>query len=312
MKQKDAQKIVVTVIVAMVIAGAGMFFALGGGRMSIGDRDLVPTTDGPWRNSLVHYNLLLNDKYTGDDVNPTVKVYNEMPSDWNNPRGTFDRAVDYSIYTVSDGEVTLNRHLPGTYYLVVELAGYNTEFVTIEIPDGTGRGIASNEYNQNPDSKFIEMTQVGVLEDVNVEFTITTNSSNRNLRHTELLTVAEDTEFRGWKVIVKDKEELRVDTSGNGVYDLGIKELSVQVGGKTVKLFEPSRGIDLFDSRGEYTFEFTDVVRGQEDLIFRTDVTAITGTGNVVGELNPGQDIVQLRIFDAQGTVVSTINVATN
>lgn len=318
MKTKDAQKTIVIVIVAMVIAGAGMFFALGGGAQSIADRDQVPTTDGPWKNSIVHYDLLFSDKYTGGETNPTVKMYSEMPSDWNNPRGSFDQSADYSIYTSEDGKVRLNRHLPGTYYAVIQLDDYNTEFLTIEIPDGTGRGDLS-DYQQYPDSRFLEQTQVGDLTDtLAIDFAITTNSSNTNLRHTELLTVAENTEFRGWKVIVSDLDDIRFDDTGDGIYNYGIKELKVQVGSKTVNLFEPNRGIDLFDSQGRYTIELDDIVRSQEDLTIRTDMTAITNTGNTSGDNNNGQlnpddnDFLELRIFDAEGTVQSTLTVGVN
>ena len=311
MKQKDAQKTIVIVIVAMFLAAGGMFFALGGGTQSIMDRD-APTTDGPWRNSLVNYQLIFSDKYTGDDLEPTVKIYSERPNDWDNPRGSFDRASEFSIYTASDGEVLLNRHKPGDYYAVIQLAGHNTEFLEVSIPDGTGRGDLS-DYQQFPDSEFVEMTQVGVLPTpINVEFAIDNNQNDRNFRHTELLTVADDTEFRGWRVIVVDEEGLRFDTSGDGTYDLGIHELSVRVGSQTVKLFEPDRGVDLFDSNGRYIFDISDVVGAQDDLEFRIDFRADVSTGSSgLGTLNQDQDIVEARIFDAEGSLVSTIEVGT-
>lgn len=314
MKNKDTQKYLVIVVAAMLLTGAGVFFALGGGSASTIDEESgvvnVETGElaGPWTNTLVKYVLITSDKYTGADVAATAKVYDEQPEEWLNARGDFDDAALYTTYTAVSGEIEVNKEKPGMYYVVLTASGYNTEFMTITIPDGTGRGDIS-DYQSNPDSVAAEMAAIGTTVAEDLEFTLV-NDTNSVEKDTVLLTVAEATEFRGWKVIVNDEEGFSTDTDGDGIYDEGIKKLTITVGSQTYKIFDPAVGVDEFDSNDEFTFLLSDVVADEDDLVIKAEVTA--NTCDSVGANDEcwgeGEGILSnIKIYDAEGDIFATV-----
>ncbi len=164
MKNKDTQKYLVIVVAAMLLTAGGMYFAFGGGSASTIDSNAIVNDDGelvgPWTSKIVNFNLITSDLYTGADVASTAKVYDEQPSEWLNARGDFNEAELYTTYTASSGTISVNKETPGLYYVVLTASGYNTEFMTITIPDGTGRDDIS-DYQSNPDSIAAEMSAVG-------------------------------------------------------------------------------------------------------------------------------------------------------
>ena len=314
MKNKDTQKYMVILVVAMLVAGAGTFFLLGGGSASTvdtGDVDDQGNLIGPWATKLVPLNMLTSDMFTGSDVDAQAKVYDEQPSDWNNARGTFDEAVDYTIYTSLDGVISVNKEMPGTYYVVLTASGYNTDFMTIEIPDGTNMGEIT-DYKAEPDSVVAEMTLVGST--TNEDFAITlANDSSKTVKETLILTVDENTEFRGWKVIVNDEEGFSLDTDGDGIFNEGISKMTVTVAGVEKTIFNPNLGIDEFDSNDEYTFSLEGVSLVDEaDLTIKVVIDAITSdsVGADDEAWGEGEGVLSyIKIYDESGSIFSTTGV---
>ena len=313
MKETDGFKWVGIVLIAVVVAGAGMFFALGGGKASTieGTIDAEGNVVGPWTNTIVNYNLLTSDKFTGADVNAVAKVYDDKPEEWGNPRGDFDEAKDYTVYTASSGTVAINKEMPGKYYAVLTADGYNTEFVELTIPDGTGRGDIA-DYNANPDAKVAELSLVGSVTDEDFAFTLV-NDSSADEKDTILLTLDANTELKGWKVIINDEEGFTTDTDGDGVYDEGVSRFEVTVDGKTVEVFNPNKGIDEFDSNDEYTIQLDNfVVSDGDDLVIKVEIDAVTGdyTGANDEVWGEGEGVLSyIKIYDMEGNLFSTVDV---
>jgi hypothetical protein len=311
MKQEDTQKYLVITVVAMLAVGAGMFFILGGGKASTTDTITVDgQTVAPWANKIVNYKLIVADKFTGTNVaGASAKVYDAQPEEWLNARGDFDKTALYTAYTVAGDTILINKELPGTYYVVLTAAGHNTDFLTVTIPDGKGRGDIS-EYQSNPDSKAAEMTALGTTLGENIDLGTLTNGTAQELKDNALETVAANTEFRGWKVIVNDVLGFSTDGDGDGKYDEGVARYTVSVGSKSVKVFDPAAGVDLFDSNDEYSFLMSDVVADKGDLVIKVEVRADTTDGAPAAndeKLQTGEVLGNIRVFDAAGTVFATV-----
>jgi len=264
---------------------------------------------GPWSNTVVNYMLITSDRFTGADVDAVAKVYDEKPEDWVNPRGDFTDASKYTVYTGSSGEVLINKEMPGTYYVVLTATGYNTEFIEITIPDGTGRGDLS-DYQANPDRLPVEMTKIGTTTASTIDFALT-NASGKELKDTELLTIDDNTEFRGWKVIINDELGFSVDTDGDGNYDEGIDYMKVTIGDKSVVVFDPARAVDEFDSNDEYTLniEGTKLADG-EDLVVKVEFKADTSdtAGANDEKLGEGDGTISyIKIYDMEGNLFATV-----
>jgi len=308
MKNQDTQKYLVIVVLAMLAVGAGMYFVLGGGSASIGDKQ--PSIIGPWSDKLVNYNIITSDRYTGAEVAATAKVYDKQPDEWLNARGDFNKAAEFTTYTAASGIISVDKETPGRYYVVLTAAGYNTDFFTINIPDGTGRGDLA-DYQAYPDTVSMKMTQKGTTTAEHLSFTLT-NATAATLRATALQTVASDTEFRGWKVIVNDELGFSTDTDGNGKYDEGISRMTVTIGSKTVKVFDPSNGVDLFDSNDEYSFLLDDIVADENDLVVRVEIRA--DTADYIGandeKWGAGEGVLSyIKIYDASGSIFANVQV---
>jgi hypothetical protein len=268
------------VVFAVALVAVVALFMYGGGEQLTTTGQIVTEegeTVGAWSNTIVKYKLSVKDEFTGADVAATAKVYDEEPEDWNNPRGDFDEAKDFTSYTASGGEVEIDDETPGKYYVVMTASGYNTEFVEISIPDGSGRDIDVADYNAAPDIKSSPMTQVGSTTDEDFAFTLV-NDSSAEEKDTILLTIADNTEFRGWKAIINDEEGFSVDTDGDGDYDEGVSRFMVEIGGVDVTLFDPDRGIDEFNTEDEYTLLLDDLnIADGDDLTIKVEVDAATG-----------------------------------
>jgi len=312
MKNTDGLKIGALVIVAMLVAATGIFFAMGGGKASTTDKivdDKTGAAIGPWSNKLVSYKLITSDKFTGADVAASAKVYSKQPEEWLNARGDFDKAAEYTQYN-GNGTVTINKEVPGKYFVVLKATGYNTEFLTIVIPDGQGRGDIS-DYQGNPDSIAAQMSLVGATVGDNVALTLT-NATAEDISKTALEPVTANTQFRGWKVIVTDANGFSTDTDGDGKYDEGISKYTVTVGTKSVKVFDPANGVDLFDSNDEYAFLMNDVVSDKDDLTVKVEIRADTASYSGANDekLGEGDGLVSnIKIYDAAGSLFTTVTV---
>lgn len=313
MKQSQNLTVVVLVIVAMLFAGFGVYYMSNGGALSSVDKIVDPETGeavSPWANSLVNYNLIVSDVFTGADVSASIKVYDVKPTDFGNARGTFSEAKDYTIYTASSGVIEVDKEYPGTYYGVLTATGYNTEFVTFTIPAGENRGDLA-DYQSNPDSKATEMALVGTTTDEDFAFTLV-NGTDKSIKDSILLTVNENTEFRGWKVIISDEEGFSLDTDGDGTYDEGIKKLVLSVGGVETIIFEPTKGTDLFDSNDEYTMLLNNVVVADDsDLVVKLEIIANTGdyTGANDEVWGEGEGVLSyIKIYDNEGSLFATVD----
>jgi len=311
MKTKDTAIIVSIVAVAFV----AVIWLIMGSNLSTTDNKIVDDQGnvlGPWANKVVKYELKTTDEFTGANVAATAKVYDEQPADWENPRGKFDDAKDYTSYTASSGTVTIDEETPGDYYVVLTASGYNTEFLMISIPDGSGRADILSDYNANPDIEVANLAAVGTTTDKDFAFTLV-NDTSAELSDTVLETVADNTEFRGWKVIVNDEEGFSLDTDGDGTYDEGITRYLVSVGGIEYTVFEPSRGVDEFDSNDEFTFLLDNVeIADGDKLDISVEIDAATGdyTGANDEVWGEGEGVLSyIKVYDQQGNLFSTTDV---
>ncbi len=305
---------------AAIIAGGYFVFYAGGDTTSekAGDKDKSEGTaaTAPWANKLVDFQVLTSDKYTGSDEAATMKVFDVKPGDWDNPRGTFTDSSLYTQYTASSGVVTVNKEMPGHYYLVGTVSGSNTEFMEIDIPDGTEAshiGEKLSDYNTEPDSKVMELSAVGSTTDEDYAFTLT-NQTAYTVKDTLSLTVGDDTELRGWKVIVDDTEGYSVDTDGDGVYDEGIKSFELTVCGVSDLFFKPANGIDKLDSNDEYTMFIKNCnVEDGDDISVKVEIVANTGdyTGANDEVWGEGEGVLAyIKIYDQEGNLFATSDVA--
>lgn len=313
--EKNTRLTALFVILAVVVGGLGTYFLLGndGTELSVTGAiidDVTGELIGPWAQTLVNYEILTVDKFTGADVIATLKVFDEQPEDWNNARGDFSNAVDYTAYTSASGVGSIDREMPGTYFIVMTASGYNTEFMSITIPDGFNRGDLS-DYQSNPDAKPAEFSLIGATTDTDFAFTLA-NATAKTVKGTVLLTTNDNTEFRGWKVIVNDEEGFSVNTDGDAVYDEGISKMSITVGTKTVVVFESNKGTDKFDSNDEYSFDLSDILSDGEDLAVKVEITANTGdyvgaNDEVWGE---GEGVLSyIKVYDAEANLFATVDV---
>lgn len=298
---------VIAIILSMMAAGAGYlsFLSLG----NVGGDDEV----APWKDSVVNKKISFKNEFNGTTINPTVKLFEAKPPDWNNPRGSFTDPTLYEQYTASSGEVTLADY-PGTYYAVVTLSGYNSEFAEVEIPDGSGpEGKDSlSDYNSAPQQVKLDMSAVGTLTIENVTYTLV-NATDKEETKFAYQTVADNTKFKGWKAVIKDVEGFSTDADSDGVYDEGIKELEVTVCGIGKKIFHPAKGIDLLDTNDEYTLEL-DGCEVSDGNNIAVKVRTIANTGDYTGANDEvwgeGEGtLATINLFDAEGVNRGTVSI---
>lgn len=311
---KGIASFVGAIIVIVVLSLGSVYVASSLGWVNLGSIGGTDTSeDAPWADKLVDYQIITTDKFAGSDESATIKVFDEKPADYGNPRGTFTDSSLYTSYTASSGVVTINKEKPGTYWLVGTVSGSNTEFMEITIPDGTGRREDLSDYNQEPDAQVMDFSAVGSTTDEDYAFTLT-NGTDQTVKDTISLTVGDDTELRGWKVIVDDTEGYSVDTDGDGTFDEGIKSFELTVCGVTDLFFKPANGIDKLDSNDEYTFEIEDCnVEDGDDVSVKVEIVANTGdyTGANDEVWGEGEGVLSyIKIYDQEGNLFCTTDVA--
>jgi len=305
----------ILLVACLAVGGTYMYSVKGDGDEATTDENGEKVLTGPWADKLVDFQLLTTDKYTGSDEAATCKVFDDKPGDWENPMGTFTDSALYTSYTASSGTVTINKERPGHYYLVCTVSGSNTEFQEIDIPDGSEAshvGEKLSEYNTEPDSAVMDFSAVGSTTDEDYAFTLTVQT-DYTVKDTLSLTVGDDTELRGWKVIINDEEGFSLDTDGDGTYDEGIKSYDVTACGMTETIFKPANGIDKFDSNDEYTMFIPDcIVDDGDDISVKVEIVA--HTSNVTGandELwGEGEGVLSyIKVYDNEGNLFATVDV---
>lgn len=316
MKQKDSLKLLAVFGVFIIAAVAVTTYLMGGAR----EQSITGVIDeatgeviGPWSNTLVKINLLTSDEYDGSDVAATAKVYETRPADWGNPRGDFDDSALYTQYTAAAGVVEINKQFPGMHYVVLTATGYNTEFVEINIPDGSNRNIDVADYNAAPDNVKASMALVGATTDEDFDFTLV-NDTNVDLVDQILLKIDDDTEFRGWKAVITDEEGFSVDADNDGTFDEGVSKLTVTIGNKKATIFDSARNVDEFDSNDKYTLELDGVVVGDGKFL-TVAVDIVADTGDYVGANDEvwgeGEGVLSyIYIYDNEGNLFATVNIA--
>ena len=307
------------IFLLLIVIASGIF---GAYKYSVsGDKDATTTIDpetgeevllGEWVGKVVNLKLNTYDKYSSADESATAKVYEKEPVDWENPRGDFSDAKLYTSYTASSGVVTINKQYPGHYYVVVTVSGSNTEFVEIDIPDGSSESDSLADYNSAPYTVNVPISAVGSTTDVNFAFTLT-NGTQEDETSTINLQIADSTELRGLKVVINDEEGFSIDNDDTGAYDEGIRSFKVTVCGQSKIIFKPAIGIDLFDSDDKYSLDLVNCnLEDGDQLTIKVEINA--DTGDYIGANDAiwgeGEGVLSyIKVYDKEGTLFSTSDV---
>ena len=315
---KERNFIIMAVVFVVGMVALAMIL---GGNQEASTTGTIKTDDdgnsvGIWDGKVVNYKLIVSDAFTGDNVETLFKVYDKEPKDWEDTRGKFDDPSEYTAYTATAlaGNVVIDEETPGLYYVVATATGYNMEFFTMEIPDGSKEGgVSLPDYQSNPSTSVVKMAQLGSTTDEDFALTLV-NDSTAELSESVILKVDENTEFRGWKVVVTDEEGFSYDTDNDGTYDEGITSYVVIVNGEEFTIFDSTKGIDEFDSNDKATFEdITGLVVANKGKVI-IDIEIEGATGDYVGANDEvwgeGEGVLSyIYIYDAYGNLFSTTNV---
>jgi len=318
MKQKDGITIAIVAVVAVVagfllsMVGGAQEQSIAGGVVDEATGELV----GPWSDTIVSYNIITENP-EGTDVATTAKVYEEKPVgfDEENGRYDFDDQTMFKQFTASSGVLDINTLKPGMYYVVIEASGYNTEFETISIPDGSEAqysGVSLADYETSPKTDAVEMLLVGSTTDEDFAFTLV-NETNAELSEAITLKVAELSELRGWRAIVTDEEGFTVDTDGDGTFNEGVKKMTVTIEGQELKVFDSAQGVDVFDSNDDAFIDLSDVVVGGKQFV-DVGVEIVANTGDYTGAddevWGEGEGVLSyIKIYDNEGNLFATVDV---
>ena len=313
--KKQSKLMTVALVVAIMVG-----LAVLGNMAGLFDSEAAPTgavtADGepiaPWATKLVNYNLLVTDAYTSANVAASVKVYDKQPDEWNNPLGNFDKSAEYTEYVDlnADGTILIDKEYPSTYYAVIEMAGYNTVFETFTIPDGEGQGNIA-DYQSNPDSTLIEMAAVATTTSEDIAFTLA-NETDATEEEFVSLKVSDDAEAHLWKATVEDILGFSEDFDSDSTFDEGISSMTVTVGSKSMEIFNPAKGIDLFDSNDKYSIDLTGIVVADgAKLDVEVEIVADTSDSAALNDELLGEGdgtIVTITILDTSANTFATVN----
>jgi len=313
------------ILMALTVVGGGGYFGVKW-LLSIGDdsedKDSVPDTytgDGKWVGQLVNKQITCKNKFNGTAVACTAKVYAEKPGDLGNPRGDFTDSSKYETFTATSGVITVQDY-PGEYYVILTATGYNTDFIGVTdaerfvIPDGSGTPatLSLSDYNSAPNTDKAKMTLTPTLTVENATMTLT-NETAKKVTEYMYATVGDDTEFRGWKAVVTDVEGIKDDADSDGTYDEGVSILKVTIGSTSKEVFNPSKGINLFDTNSKYEIELKDVVIADgNQLPVKVEITSNTGDYTGANDEIWGEgegSLVKIDLFDQEGTNRGTVEV---
>jgi len=289
--------------------------------------DTEEPVDGPWENRNVKKNIEL-ETTTGDEITSgTIHVFEEKPEDssgntvWGNQREIepyFGTSQEKDTVSVSSSSTTV-QYEPGTYYLAVESSGKYTEFVELEIPDGSSYEASLSEYNQAPEVAGFELADIHNVAldafDVGVDSNTTsieTWSDDQTIRPSD------GEEYRAWKMVVHTGDfDPTTDSDSDGNHDEGIRkayfELSGAANTKSV-VFNPSNGIDKLGSNDKATVTIDDVkVTPDSPLTISSSLvtfeTSTSGASDGDEVLTDGENPLDYQLFSDTGTGTSKTDV---
>ncbi len=258
----------------------------------------------------------------------TIHVFADKPTDssgnvvWGNERAIepyFGTSQEKDQVSVSSSETTL-QYEPGTYFLAIESSGHYTEFVKLEIPDGSSYGDTSlSEYNQAPEMVNFELAQTysPALEALDVG--VDSNSTSIETWNDDYtVKPSEGSEYRAWKMVVHTGDvDPTTDSDSDGNHDEGIRkayfELSGAASTKSV-VFNPSNGIDKLGSNDKATVNIDDVVVTPDNPLtissyLVTFETSTSGASDGDEVLTDGENPFDFQLFSDTGTGTSKTDV---
>jgi hypothetical protein len=318
------------------LIGMAFIFAQGSAVPSDGDTtpgDSVDTeepTTGPWENRNVKKQIEL-ETATGDEITSgTIHVFEDKPTDsndqtvWGNQREIepyFGTSQEKDTVSVSSSSTTV-QYEPGTYYLAVESSGRYTEFVELEIPDGSSYEASLSEYNQAPEVATYELSDIHSVSlnafDVGVDqntTSIETWSDDQTIRPSD------GSEYRAWKMVVHTGDvDPTTDSDSDGNHDEGVRKAYFEVSGANMAstdsttVFNPNNGIDLLGSDDKAEIDLSDVVVSKDAPLtvssyLVTFETSTSGAADGDEVLTDGENPLDVQLFDQTGSGTSLIDV---
>lgn len=298
-----------------------------GPQSNIGQND---SATGPWENRMVKKNIEL-ETTSGDEITSgTIHVFEEKPEDssgntvWGNQRNIepyFGTSQEKDTVSVSSDSTTV-QYEPGTYYLAVESSGRYTEFVELEISDGSSYDASLSEYNQAPEVAQYELADIHNVAldsfDVGVD---QTTSSIETWSDDQTIRPADGSEYRAWKMVVHTGDvDPTTDSDSDGNHDEGVRKAYFEVSGANMAstdsttVFNPNNGVDMLGSNDKAEIDLSDVVVSKDAPLTVSSylVTFETNTGTAAdGDeiLTDGENPLDVQLFDQTGTGTSKIDV---
>jgi hypothetical protein len=327
--------------VAGIVALAGLAFVFTQGSVTPdnpmnNDPQTSPVNnspeEGPWaqQDRQVKQTISLEDTTGGDVTSGTIHVFEEKPEDsngntvWDNQREIepyYGTSQERDTVSVSSSETTV-QYEPGTYYLAIESDSMYTEFVQLEVPDGSNIEESLSEYNQAPGGETYELSNIHNVDfnafDVGVDqntTSIETWSDDQTIRPSD------GSEYRAWKAVVHTGDvDPTTDSDSDGNHDEGIRKAYVEVSGANMAstdsttVFNPNNGVDLLGSDDKAEIDLSDVVVSKDSpLTFSTYLltfeTSTSGASDGDEVLTDGENPLDIQLFDQTGTGTSKIDV---
>lgn len=246
--KKGSGLLLVAVIVALAsLCAFGLYYAYDHGVFSGllssgGSSNSQKVVSNIWTDNIVNYQILASNKFTGNNVDPSVYLYQERPeSCWDNPRASCDEVAD-GTYSSSSGVVTINKEKPGHYYIRAVLSGYYTQFFEIDIRNGPQSATQTlSDYNAHPDTYALKMEQADTLTITNQTFSVSANTTGKEYTITQTLSVSDNKCWQPWKFAVYENNYSLTDKGSSVSFD-GIKELKIYVEGKPYTIIDLNSG----------------------------------------------------------------------
>jgi len=257
----------------IIIAVAGTMGTIWAKNKWFGDADVTASVTGEvidvaacqWAGSSVKGELVSTAQFTGSAVNPTFKVWTEMPEGWGNPREsyTYDSDNPYKTYSSSAGVAVLTQD-PGDapLYVMGTLSNYATQFLEVTngktgiIPCESGTDSLS-DYNSEPKERDVRLVGESALAITNVSLGFTANATDKEMTEYVYLSTDDEEGVAIWKVTFYDSLGIRNDADNDNTYDEGVKVIKLKIGnGKEVTIFDPANGItnEIDTSSGKYEY----------------------------------------------------------
>jgi len=257
----------------------------------------------------------LKDKYDGTAIaSATVYVYEEKPSTWLDYQATFsdDNPIETETSN-SDGEITLNKN-PATYYLIVEKTGYNTQFVEYDylVNENAPEIRVGDLSTYTAPTESVKVSSVGTLTADNFNLAITANSSSfTDEVDRTYIEVSDNAEVLIASLIFTPNEALTNDTDSDGLSDIGVDNIKLQLNSKTWTI-----DVDELSAGDTEKYEFYDFNDGlltpfsledEASTEFKATVSAKTNTIATTERLSESQAIGTIQVKDVFGDSKKTV-----